>query len=117
MTTAPFGEIAEIDRLIHEPARLAIATALLACQRADFRYLQHLTGLTKGNLSSHLGRLESAGVIEISKVFEDRRPMTWVSLTPAGRRLVEDHWERLAALSARVRRGFDPTPEPPPATA
>jgi len=52
--SAPFERLAELDRLVHEPARLAIMTALSACERADFLYLQRLTGLSRGNLSSHL---------------------------------------------------------------
>ena len=55
---APFEHIAELDRLIHEPARLAILTALRACRTADFLFLQRLTGLSNGNLSSHLAKLE-----------------------------------------------------------
>lgn len=100
----PFEEIANVDRLIHEPARLAIATALWSCAQADFQYLQRLTGLTKGNLSSHLIKLEAAELVEVTKTFEGRRPMTWARLTAAGRRAVESHWERLAALSVQVRR-------------
>jgi hypothetical protein len=52
MSPTPFEEIAGLDRLLHKPARLAILTALSACERADFLFLQHITGLTKGNLSA-----------------------------------------------------------------
>jgi DNA-binding transcriptional ArsR family regulator len=71
---APFEELAELDRLVHDPAWLAILTALSACKSADFLYLQRLTGLSKGNLSSHLGKLEDAGVVTIQKEFIGRIP-------------------------------------------
>lgn len=95
---SPFEEIAELDRVIHEPARLALTTALLSCESADFLFLQNLTGLTKGNLSSHLHRLESAGIVEITKVGAGRRGKTWVALTEAGRVAVSVHWRRLDQL-------------------
>lgn len=104
MTTSPFEEFADLDRLIHEPARLAITTALSACEDADFLFLQSLTGLSKGNLSSHLGKLETAGLVEIIKTFDGKRPQTRVRLTPAGRRAVDEHWERLDGLRKRSRR-------------
>lgn len=71
----PFEELASVDRLVHEPARLAILTALAACASADFLFLQQLTGLSKGNLSSHLAKLEQAGLVGVSKQFVGNR---WV---------------------------------------
>ena len=59
----PFKSLAELDRMIHDPSRLAILTALSSCRSADFLYLQRLTGLSKGNLSSHLAKLEDAGLV------------------------------------------------------
>lgn len=94
----PFEEIAGLDRLIHEPARLAILTALEACQSADFLFLERLTGLTKGNLSAHLSKLEAAGLVEIHKQFLGKTPNTSVRLTPSGRESVERHWRRLEML-------------------
>ena len=93
-----FQEIASLDRLIHEPARLAIMTALMACQSADFLYLQHLTGLTGGNLSVHLSRLEEVGLIEIEKRFIDNRPNTFVKLTDEGRESIAAYWKKLETL-------------------
>ncbi len=83
--------LAAIDRLIHEPARLAIMTALSACMRADFLFLQRLTGLTAGNLSSHLAKLEEAGLVWIDKQIVGKRPRTTVSLTEKGRDAIEAH--------------------------
>ncbi|PRX92423.1 winged helix-turn-helix domain-containing protein [Allonocardiopsis opalescens] len=100
--STPFDELAALDRLIHEPARLAVTTALSACESADFLYLQRITGLSKGNLSSHLGKLETAGLVEITKRFKGKTPQTWVRLTEAGRTAVDEHWQRLDGLRRRV---------------
>jgi DNA-binding MarR family transcriptional regulator len=92
-----------LDRLIHEPARLAILTVLSSVDDADFVFLQRATGLTKGNLSSHLTKLEGADLIAIDKRFIGRKPNTSVALTPSGRERIARHWdqlERLKALSA-----------------
>jgi DNA-binding MarR family transcriptional regulator len=93
-----FEEIASLDKLVHEPARLAILTALAACHGADFLYLQRLTGLTKGNLSTHLARLEEAGLVRIDKRFLGKVPNTLVSLTETGRATIERHWQQLENL-------------------
>ena len=91
-------ELAGLNRLIHEPARLAILTALSACRRADFVFLRRLTGLTAGNLSSHLTRLEEAALVRIEKQFKDKKPNTMVRLTREGRVAVERHWKQLEEL-------------------
>ena len=77
--------IAEIDRLIHEPARLMIMAYLYVVESADFLFLMHQTGLTHGNLSSHMSKLEAAGYIEVVKEFVDRKPHTMLQLTDKGR--------------------------------
>lgn len=74
-----------IDRLIHEPARLLILAHLYVVESADFLFLERQTGLTRGNLSSHLGKLEDAGYVEIKKEFVDKIPRTFLSLTASGR--------------------------------
>ena len=94
----PFEQLAELDRLVHEPARLAILTALAACKAADFLYLQRLTGLTKGNLSSHLAKLEDAELVIVEKEFVGKIPNTRISITKGGRSAVERHWKRLSQL-------------------
>jgi DNA-binding transcriptional ArsR family regulator len=71
----------EIDRIIHEPARLNIMLYLYVVEKADFVYLVHKTGLTKGNLSVHLQKLEQNGYVEILKEFVNRIPHTLVRLT------------------------------------
>ena len=97
-----------LDRLIHEPGRLAILTVLSSVRDADFVFLQRATGLTKGNLSSHLSRLEEAGLVAIEKRFVRRKPNTNVALTAEGKRRIARHWEqleRLKALSEAVELG------------
>ena len=100
--STPFEEIANLDRTVHDPARLAILTALSACERADFLFLQRVIGLTKGNLSSHLGKLEEAGLVEIEKRFVDKKPQTLVRLTTGGRKGVEDYWIEVETLRKRA---------------
>ena len=94
----PFEELAGLDRLVHEPARLAIMTALSACKKADFVFLQNLTGLTKGNLSTHLTRLEEAHLIEVDKQFAGKKPVTFVQLSETGRQAIKQYWVRLEQL-------------------
>ena len=93
-----FEELANLDRLVHEPARLAILTALTACQKADFLFLQRLTGLSAGNLSVHLSRLEEAGLIETGKQIVGKRTNTQVWITAKGRGVIEGHWQKLEDL-------------------
>jgi DNA-binding transcriptional ArsR family regulator len=97
----PFDHLADINRLVHEPSRLAILTALSACDKADFVFLLNVTRLTKGNLSSHLSKLEQGRLVLIEKVFEGKQPVTYIMLTPEGRDGLEEHWKRLEA----IRRG------------
>lgn len=81
----------QVDKVIHEPARLLLTTHLFAVVEADFVYLRRATGLTAGNLSTHLSKLEGAGYIKITKAFEGKRPKTTVQLTPKGRKAFEDY--------------------------
>ena len=78
------SKITTVDRLIHEPARMAIMTALYGCASADFRFLLDVTGLTKGNLSRHASRLAEAGYIVIDKSFRGNLPQTTYQLTRKG---------------------------------
>jgi DNA-binding transcriptional ArsR family regulator len=87
-----------LDRLIHEPGRLAILTVLSSVRDADFVFLQRATGLTKGNLSSHLTKLEEAGLVEIVKKFVRKKPNTNVALTALGKERIARHWAQLDRL-------------------
>jgi DNA-binding MarR family transcriptional regulator len=87
-----------LDRIIHEPARLQIVALLAAVREADFLYLQKETGLTKGNLSSHLGKLEETAYVEIEKTFRRKIPLTVVRLTPKGRAAFQEYRKALNGL-------------------
>jgi DNA-binding MarR family transcriptional regulator len=76
--------IRTIDRVIHEPGRLMIMAHLSVVESADFLFLKRQTGLTWGNLSAHLNRLETAGYIEVEKEFVDRKPHTILHMTEKG---------------------------------
>jgi DNA-binding MarR family transcriptional regulator len=77
--------LGEIDRVIHEPARLLIMAYLSVVESADFLFLMNQTNLTRGNLSSHLSKLEAAGYVEIRKEFVEKIPRTLLRLTEKGR--------------------------------
>ncbi len=85
----------EVNRLIHEPARLMILTILYAVEAADFLYLQNETGLTKGNLSSHLSKLEEAQYIAIEKTYRGKIPLTLCRLTETGKAAYEEYRSQL----------------------
>lgn len=101
----PFKEMTRLDKLIHEPARLAIMSALEACTMAEFLFLQELTGLTKGNLSSHLSKLERAGYVDISKQFVRKKiPHTTIRITHDGKTAIARYWEQLDHIRDTVRK-------------
>jgi DNA-binding MarR family transcriptional regulator len=90
----------EIDRVIHEPARLILMAHLYVVESADVVFLMQTTDLTWGNLSSHLSRLEEAGYVESAKDFVDRKPHTMVKLTAAGRRAFDEYRRQMRSLFA-----------------
>jgi DNA-binding MarR family transcriptional regulator len=81
----------QIDRVVHEPARLKILAYLSVVKSADFVFLLSRTGLTYGNLSSHMSKLEDAGYIEVEKEIKDKRPHTMLSLTEQGRSAFDNY--------------------------
>lgn len=83
--TGELATIGDIDRVVHEPARLMIMALLYVVESADFTFLMSQTGLTWGNLSSHMSKLEAAGYIEVEKEFVGRKPNTMLRLTDKGR--------------------------------
>jgi DNA-binding transcriptional ArsR family regulator len=87
--------LTELDRLIHEPARLLIVTILASVASADFLFLQRETGLTKGNLSAHLSKLEEAGYVKIEKTFKGKLPLTVCKLTAAGQKALTQYRQQL----------------------
>jgi DNA-binding MarR family transcriptional regulator len=98
-----FEELAGLDRLIHEPPRLSILTALASVKRADLLFLQSLTEPTAGNLSRHLSKLEEADLIEIEKHFIDNQSNTLTEITNEGQKAIENHWRRLELLHKSSR--------------
>jgi DNA-binding transcriptional ArsR family regulator len=90
-------QLAAIDRIIHEPARLMIVSLLDAVEEADFQYLHQATGLTKGNLSVHLSKLEEAGYIAIQKTFRGKYPLTICQLTAEGKQVLTDYRKLIRA--------------------
>ena len=87
--------LADVDRLIHEPSRTVILAILSAVESADFLYLQRETGLTKGNLSVHLSKLEEAGYIKIEKTYRGKIPLTLCRMTDEGSRAFEVYRKQL----------------------
>ena len=84
-TPATGPSLTDIDRLIHEPARLSIMVTLTVVERADYTFLMHQTGLTWGNLSSHMSKLEAVGYVVIEKTFVGKKPQTMAYLSAKGR--------------------------------
>ena len=89
--SAKIQRLGEVDRIIHEPARLMVVALLAAVKEADFQYLHQSTGLTKGNLSVHLSKLEEAGYVAIQKTFRGKYPLTICQLTDRGREVFENY--------------------------
>jgi DNA-binding transcriptional ArsR family regulator len=93
--SARVGPGGEADRMLHEPARRVIVTVLNTLESADFLYLLRETGLSKGNLSSHLSKLEAAGYVAIEKTYRGKVPLTLCRLTETGRAAFGDYREYL----------------------
>jgi len=89
-----------VDRLVHEPSRSILLAVLSAVRQADFLYLQRETGLTKGNLTIHLSKLEKAGFIEIEKTYRGKTPLTICKITPEGRKAFESYRRQLRLFLA-----------------
>ena len=85
----------ELDRLVHEPARLAILTILAAAEEVEFLFLEETTGLTRGNLSSHLSKLEAGNYVTVKKRFKEKLPVTSYRITREGRRALDGYRRRL----------------------
>ena len=99
------ANVPKLDKLIHEPARLAILSALSQVDQADFNFLLAALGLSRGNLSSHMSKLEGAGYIEIKKEFGDKIPRTLLRISSEGRRALLEYTERMRQVLAGVEQG------------
>jgi DNA-binding transcriptional ArsR family regulator len=89
--SSDLSKLVEIDRMVHEPARLAIMALLYVIESADFTFLMNQTDLSWGNLSTHMSKLEEVGYIEVVKSFKGRRPNTNLRLTQAGRTAFQEY--------------------------
>ena len=96
--------MSDLDRAIHEPARLRIMSILAGVADADFTFLLNALGLTRGNLSCHIDRLERAGYVEVIKGFNGKIPHTKYRMTKPGRRALETYWAELDAIRSRQSR-------------
>ena len=90
--------IDNINKMIHEPARLLIMAHLYVVESADFTYLRLQTNLTWGNLSSHVSKLEEAGYVLVQKEFIKKKPRTMLSLSPEGRKAFEEYQQQMKQL-------------------
>jgi DNA-binding MarR family transcriptional regulator len=91
----------ELNEIIHQPVRLRIMAALVALEEGtevDFTYLRDLLEVTDGNLGAHLRKLEEAGYIAINKIFVDRKPRTFASVTAGGRTVFREHVAALESI-------------------
>ena len=88
-----------INRLVHEPVRLAILKILTSAKEVDFNFLLTTLGVTKGNLATHINKLETAGYIVVRKEFRGKIPHTSYTITKTGRQEFQKYWENLAALA------------------
>jgi DNA-binding transcriptional ArsR family regulator len=93
--------VTELDRIIHEPARLLLVALLAGVESADFLWLMRESGLSKGNLSSHLSKLEGAGYVDVEKTYRGKIPLTLLRLTRDGRRAFERYKKDLNGLLTR----------------
>ncbi len=98
MSTPEVNSLNDVDRLIHEPARLKLMALLYVLDSADFTFLMTQTGMTWGNLSAHMTKLEKAQYIEVVKSFKGKRPNTMLSLTDAGRKAFQKYRQQMQQL-------------------
>ncbi|MEW5830238.1 MAG: transcriptional regulator [Chloroflexota bacterium] len=105
--STPFEAIANLDKLVHEPARLAVLTALSACESADFIFLRRLTGLSNGNLSIQVSKLEEAGLVTVQKQIVNKRSNTNISITERGADVTRQYWEQINALKQNAEAWKD----------
>jgi DNA-binding HxlR family transcriptional regulator len=104
--TDPLQNLADLDRVIHEPARLLLIALLSSVESADFLFLSKESRLTKGNLSVHLSRLEEAGYLRADKTFRGKIPHTEYRLTPKGKSAFDQYRKSLGQiLDAKKGRG------------
>jgi DNA-binding MarR family transcriptional regulator len=100
-TLRPFPDV---NRTIHEPARLAILVVLSNCQSADFLFIESVTGLSRGNLSVQITNLEGSGLVSIEKTIQKKRTLTTISLTSLGRNQLTEYWQTMDEIKLQSQR-------------
>ena len=90
--------LVELDPLIHAPARLNIVTNLYVVESADFIFLKNLTGLTWGNLSAHISKLEEAGYVEVEKTIVNKKTHSVAALTEVGRAAFDEYKQKMMEI-------------------
>lgn len=88
-----------LDPLIHAPVRLSIVAFLSELDRAEFGLVRQSVEVTAPALSKQVSMLEEVGYVQVDKGYVGKRPRTWLSLTPAGRRALRKHLEALRAIA------------------
>lgn len=94
--------IGDIDKIVHEPSRLMILSLLYVVESADFLFIMRQTGMTWGNLSSHMTKLEKAGYIVVEKEFLERKPHTVLMMTREGRKAFEEYRKRMKDILENI---------------
>ncbi len=92
------NQILQLDPIIHAPTRLAILSILITIENANFTFLKDSIGVTDGNLSTHLTKLESAGIITIEKTFKGKKPQTICAITDKGRDAFKNYLDQLEQI-------------------
>ena len=106
MTTEPGQHpVTGLDDVVHQRVRLGILTVAHQARRVEFGFLRTALDLTAGNLSQHLAVLEKAGLVHVEKGYEGKRARTWLSLTPAGDRALQDEVTQLKRLIQQIEQG------------
>jgi DNA-binding transcriptional ArsR family regulator len=100
--------LADLNRVVHEPARLAILTVLANCESADFTFLGTATGLTRGNLSVQLTRLEEAAMISVEKSTKKNRTITTARILSEGRYQLGRYWRQMDEIRDLTSSGQNP---------
>ena len=97
----PIRTLLDLDRMVHEPARLAILTVLAQASTVEFKFLEQVTRLSKGNLNSHATKLEAAGYLVVIKAFRGKIPVTSFRITDMGREALTNYWKQLMAANTK----------------
>jgi len=99
---AEIRDIKSVNKIIHEPARLNIMTHLYVIESADFLFMMRQTGLTFGNLSAHMSKLEESGYIKIIKEFIGKKPHTMLKITDKGKKAFDEYRTKMKAFFNKI---------------